>query len=261
MTSQQSSGDLISNRYASALYELASESKVIDSILEDLNFIQSILSSNKELQSLITSPLIASNDKLQVLLKIISNQKTNSLSKTFLKVISQNKRFAKLSTIIMQFININSQKRGEILADVTSADSLSEDQKENIQILGEVKIPGSYPILKDNESLQSFINRAGGFTEKSFEGGIEIYRDTLRLAWNKMSISLMPKDSVVIKERPGTIFVTGEVYNPGLVEFDPQKSLKNYFSFHPPKINILLPATKLAECPNLELGDPLPSGP
>ena len=133
MTSQQSSGDLISNRYASALYELASESKVIDSILEDLNFIQSILSSNKELQSLITSPLIASNDKLQVLLKIISNQKTNSLSKTFLKVISQNKRFAKLSTIIMQFININSQKRGEILADVTSADSLSEDQKENIQ--------------------------------------------------------------------------------------------------------------------------------
>ena len=39
------------------------------------------------------------------------------------------------------------------------------------------------------------------------------------------------------------------------------KSLKNYFSFHPPKISILLPAIKFALWPNLLEGLPDPSGP
>ena len=36
MVSQLSSGDLISNRYASALYDLAAEKKIVDYVLEDL---------------------------------------------------------------------------------------------------------------------------------------------------------------------------------------------------------------------------------
>ena len=50
-------------------------------------------------------------------------------------------------------------------------------QKKNIFIVGEVKVPGSYPIIKDNETLLSILNRAGGFTSKALEGGIAIYRD------------------------------------------------------------------------------------
>ena len=106
--------------------------------------------------------------------------------------------------------------------------NLNYFEKENIQILGEVNIPGDYPILQNGESLQSLVNRAGGFTDKSFEDGIEIYRDSLRVAWKNMNLPLMAGDSVVVKEKPGTVFVTGEVYNPGLIEFDSRKSLKNY---------------------------------
>ena len=36
MVSQLASGDLISDRYASALYDLASENKVVDLVLENL---------------------------------------------------------------------------------------------------------------------------------------------------------------------------------------------------------------------------------
>ena len=101
-------------------------------------------------------------------------------------------------------------------------------EKENVQILGEVKIPGDYPLLQNGESLQSFVNRAGGFTDKSFDDGIEIYRGSLRVAWKNMNLPLMAGDRVVVKEKPGTVFVTGEVYNPGLVEFDSRNSLRNY---------------------------------
>ena len=56
--------------------------------------------------------------KLNIFEKILSKKKADVLTNTFLKVISSNKRFAKLSSIISQFININSQRRGDILADV-----------------------------------------------------------------------------------------------------------------------------------------------
>ena len=59
MTSQLASGDLISDRYASALYDLASEKKVVDSVLENLQNLKKIIDNNKELSLLIKSPLIS----------------------------------------------------------------------------------------------------------------------------------------------------------------------------------------------------------
>jgi protein involved in polysaccharide export with SLBB domain len=82
--------------------------------------------------------------------------------------------------------------------------------------------------LQNNESLQSLVNRAGGFTEKSLEDGIEIYRDSLRVAWKNMALPLMAGDSIIVKRKPGTVFVTGEVYSPGLIEFDLRTSIKRY---------------------------------
>ena len=133
MTSQLASGDLISDRYASALYDLASEKKVVDFVLENLKTLKKEIENNKELSLLIKSPLISSNDKLEVLIKLTSSLNLNELTVTFLKVISNNKRFASLTSIISQFVNINANKRGSVLADVTSADKLSEEQRIDIK--------------------------------------------------------------------------------------------------------------------------------
>ena len=38
----------------------------------------------------------------------------------------------------------------------------------------------------------------------------------------------MPGDSVVIKRSTGTVHISGEVYNPGFIEFQNNKSLKYY---------------------------------
>ena len=88
MASKQTSGNLISNRYASALYDLASENKVIEPVLENLKTLKNIINKNKELRLLVKSPLIDSNDKLEILLKIMTSENLHELSSTFLKVIS-----------------------------------------------------------------------------------------------------------------------------------------------------------------------------
>ena len=40
----------------------------------------------------------------------------------------------------------------------------------------------------------------------------------------------MPGDSVVVKEKTATVFVTGAVYNPGVLEFRKGKSLRYYLN-------------------------------
>ena len=132
MASQLASGDLVSDRYASALYDLAAEKKLVDPVLDDLSNLKNILKDNKELSLVVKSPLITSIDKLKIFESLLKKINANELTSTFLKVIEKNKRFSNLASIISQFMNINSQKRGDVLADITSADELNDDQKNNI---------------------------------------------------------------------------------------------------------------------------------
>ena len=47
MASKLASGDLIADRYASALYDLAADSKSIDPVLADLTLVQTMLNDHK----------------------------------------------------------------------------------------------------------------------------------------------------------------------------------------------------------------------
>ena len=153
MASQLASGDLVSDRYASALYDLAAEKKLVDLVVEDLSNLKNILKDNKELSLVVKSPLITSIDKLNIFESLLKKINANELTSTFLKVIEKNKRFSSLASIITQFMNINSQKRGDVLADITSADELNDDQKNNItnqlkSILGD-KLSLSFDVDKN----------------------------------------------------------------------------------------------------------------
>ena len=153
MASQLASGDLVSDRYASALFDLAAEKKLVDPVLEDLSNLKNILKDNKELSLVVKSPLITSIDKLNIFESLLKKINANELTSTFLKVIEKNKRFSNLASIITQFMNINSQKRGDVLADITSADELNDDQKNNItnqlkSILGD-KLSLSFDVDKN----------------------------------------------------------------------------------------------------------------
>ena len=182
MISQLASGDLISDRYALALYDLASEKKAIEPVLENLQNLKDVIIKNKELTLLVKSPLISSNDKLEVLLKLISSLNLNELSIKFLKVISNNKRFASLTLIISQFANINANKRGDILADVTSAEELLDEQR--VDINNQLKT-----ILGDKLSLNFKVDKKiiGGLIIKV---GSKMIDTSLANKINKLKIAM-----------------------------------------------------------------------
>ena len=182
MASQLASGDLVSDRYASALYDLAAEKKQVDDVLGDLSNLKNILKDNKELSLVVKSPLITSIDKLNIFESLLKKINANELTSTFIKVIEQNKRFSNLASIITQFININSQKRGDVLADVTSADELNDDQKNNIT--NQLK-----SILGDKLSLSFDVDKSimGGLIVKV---GSKMIDTSLANKINKLKIAM-----------------------------------------------------------------------
>lgn len=87
-----------------------------------------------------------------------------------------------------------------------------------VSVKGEVVSEGVFSI--SNKSIQQIITDAGGFTSNAFKEGIELYRDTLRVGLNSLSIVPLNGDSIFIPVKPGAISVLGSVNNPGLVSFE-----------------------------------------
>ena len=88
MTSNSNlSTDLLSERYASALYTLSTEKKCVDQVLKDLNKIVEIFENNKNFSLLIKSPLILSEDKLKVINTILKKNESHKLTHNLMKIV------------------------------------------------------------------------------------------------------------------------------------------------------------------------------
>ena len=182
MATQQSSRELIADRYASALYEYSTETKCVDQVLSDLLKIQDYIKHNNDFKLLIKSPLISSNEKMNIIQKILSDHSPNIITSNFVKVISYNKRINLLPMIISRYNIINSEKRGDVVANITSAEVLTDQQKNVIK--DQLK-----SILGEKLSLNFNINKKiiGGLIVKV---GSKMIDSSLDSKINKLTIAM-----------------------------------------------------------------------
>ena len=97
-----------------------------------------------------------------------------------------------------------------------------------VQVSGEILLPGVYPILGDFETIQSIIDRAGGFTTRAFHEGTVLTRDGQRLVIEEMANTMRNGDVITIPEKSDVVQVTGAVYNAGLIRFSKGRSVSQY---------------------------------
>ena len=67
----------LAGRYATALYQLAIESKQVDDILQDLHSLNKLIDSNEELRKLIYSPVFSTEQKASVVTQILKKAKAS----------------------------------------------------------------------------------------------------------------------------------------------------------------------------------------
>ncbi|MEH3157978.1 MAG: F0F1 ATP synthase subunit delta [Sphingomonas taxi] len=118
----------LGGRYALALFELARDSKTIDTVESSLATVQGALDQNADFRALTTSPLVARGAAVKAVLATADALGLDATSKNFLGVLAENRRLPALPQVIRAFRQLAARHRGEVAAEVTSAHPLSDDQ-------------------------------------------------------------------------------------------------------------------------------------
>jgi len=118
----------LSGRYASALFELASEAGTVTAVESDLDNLAAALRESAELSALIRNPEVSREALGRVLAGIGDKLSLANLTKNFLGVLAQNRRAGELPAVIRAFHAIAAAQRGEVSAEVASAHALTDEQ-------------------------------------------------------------------------------------------------------------------------------------
>ena len=119
-------------RYSLALYELSTESNVTSQIEEQSLSVLKLLEQSQDFSNLIKDPTTSQDDLLKVVNTISENYKFDQLLKNFLSFLIQKRRFFFVERILKSFIEICSEKRGELKAELRSAKQLSNEEIKQI---------------------------------------------------------------------------------------------------------------------------------
>ena len=123
----------LAGRYATALYQLATEAKQVDDILLDLNSFNELIDNNSDLQTLIFSPVFGGYVKADAVGLLLKSATANALVIQFVGTIAKNGRLFAISSIISAFIKEVDNRRGKISAEVVSAIPLDNERQAKIQ--------------------------------------------------------------------------------------------------------------------------------
>ena len=133
MSSDIAGASGLAGRYATALYELAEADKQLDTVAQDLSAISDMVADSDDLSRLIRSPVIARDDQIAAMDAILTEAGVSELTKRFIGVVAQNRRLFALTAMIKQFQGILARRRGELTAEVTTAQALTDAQRQAIE--------------------------------------------------------------------------------------------------------------------------------
>lgn len=118
----------LAGRYASALFDLASEAGTVTAVEADLEHLGEALAESGQLRALIRNPEVSRDQMGKVLGGMGSYLGLSELTRNFLGVLAENRRVAELPAIIRAFHAIAAAQRGEVTAEVASAHPLTAEQ-------------------------------------------------------------------------------------------------------------------------------------
>ncbi len=119
----------LSGRYATALFDLAVDGKVLDIVTASLATLTTALAESPDLKTLTTSPMVSRTAAAAGIAGVAAALGLDPLTTAFLGVLANNRRLAALPAIIRGVNALAAARRGEITALVTAAHPLSAAQQ------------------------------------------------------------------------------------------------------------------------------------
>ena len=116
----------VAERYANALFELALENNSLAEIEKDLGRFSALIAESPDLARLVRSPVFSADEQRRAVGAVLDQAGIGGLVANFVKVVAGNRRLFAVPDIVIAFTRLAAKHRGEITAEVTSAEPLSD---------------------------------------------------------------------------------------------------------------------------------------
>lgn len=133
MASEQPIVAGVAGRYATALFELALEDKVLDKVRADLDRFDQLIAGSADLQRLVRSPVFTADEQVKALEPILQKAGIDGIAGNFVKLVASNRRLFALPQIVKAFRALVAKHKGEVTASVTVAEQLSDTHLKSLK--------------------------------------------------------------------------------------------------------------------------------
>lgn len=169
-------------RYASALYALAFEQNCLNEVVEQMADLGRLLAASEALRNLVRNPLTDTKQAAPVLAKALAGEGFLPIVVNFVNVIIANRRLRDLPLLIAGFAAYVAAKRGEIVAEVTSAHGLNDMQRGQLRARLTEAGYGNVKLVEHTDP-----SLLGGMVLKI---GTKLYDTSLKSRLNRLTYSL-----------------------------------------------------------------------
>jgi F-type H+-transporting ATPase subunit delta len=123
----------MAGRYATALFELALEANSIDAVKADLERFDALIAESPDLARLVRSPVFTADEQVRAVSAVLRQAGIGGLAANFIKLVAANRRLFAIRQIMKDFRILVANHKGDVRAEVTVAESLSDQHLNEIK--------------------------------------------------------------------------------------------------------------------------------
>ncbi len=132
MASKTSGTTGLGARYATALYDLADQQKRLDEVAADLRVLRGLIDESADLRRMIRSPVLTRAAQAKAIAALAASAGFQPLVRNILGLMAKNRRLFVLPEVVEAYLTELAARRGEVTAQVISAQALSETQRQTL---------------------------------------------------------------------------------------------------------------------------------
>jgi F-type H+-transporting ATPase subunit delta len=123
----------VAERYATALFELASETGELEIVEADIARFETLRHESADLRRLMKSLVFSTEDQLKAISAVVEAADLGRTVSNFVKLVAANNRLSALPDMFRRFRQLLADQRGEVTAGIASAIPLSDGQLADIK--------------------------------------------------------------------------------------------------------------------------------
>jgi F-type H+-transporting ATPase subunit delta len=119
----------IASRYATAIFQLAKESKGLDALGSDIAALKEALGESADFRALISSPIYSRDAQGRAISAVADKMGLSPMLKNTLGLMASKRRLFALPQLLKELARLIAEEKGEVTAEVTAAQALTDEQQ------------------------------------------------------------------------------------------------------------------------------------